>query len=169
MIQIWELLPNPKGKDSGNEWIRLYNDGPAQSVSGFSVKDASGKKYNLSGTIGGNQALTIKDTQSKIILNNSNETVYLYDTSGKLIDTCSYPTAGDDEIIRCHIQAVAKTTTTSASVIENLDPAGEYRNIAGGISARDVFGGILVSLILAVIFWIAYKEIKVSVKNEKLD
>ena len=103
MIQISELLPNLKGKDSGSEWIKIINNGPSVLLSGFSVKDASGKKYVLSGrTINPDSSLIIKDTDSKIILNNNGDTVFLYDAKGGLVDTCQYGVAVDDEVIICH-------------------------------------------------------------------
>jgi hypothetical protein len=155
MIQISELLPNPKGKDSGSEWIKITNDGPSVMLSGFSIKDASGKKYVLSGgAINPDGSLIIKDTDSKIILNNNGDTVFIYDAKGGLIDTCQYGVATDDEVIICHKvmalpnNAVATIQESGTAIKTIIQPVG-----------RNMFGGIIVSLMIVTIFWIAYKEI----------
>ena len=46
MIIIKEVLPNPVGQDTTGEWLTLLNDGSeAVNLRGWSVKDASGKKF----------------------------------------------------------------------------------------------------------------------------
>ncbi len=91
---IQEFLPNPVGKDTDGEYILLFNDsataqaGQATTVSldGWSLKDASGKVFKLSGQLAANQPLKLDYATTKISLNNSEETIYLLDPFGKEID-----------------------------------------------------------------------------------
>ena len=95
---IQEFLPNPAGKDANGEYILLFNDGQvAISLSGWSVKDLSGKTFKLSGKLEAGASLKLTAMQTKINLNNTGETVSLFDAGGKLVDSLSYSgTAGED-------------------------------------------------------------------------
>ncbi|TSC89777.1 MAG: Nucleic acid binding, OB-fold, tRNA/helicase-type [Parcubacteria group bacterium Gr01-1014_3] len=84
---IQEFLPNPVGKDTDGEYILLFNDSAgAVSLDGWSLKDASGKIFKLSGKLTANQPLKLNYATTKISLNNSEETIYLIDPAGKEID-----------------------------------------------------------------------------------
>jgi len=89
---ISEFLPNPIGKDTEGEWFELFNDGSQQvNLSGWFVKDASGKKFTFSGvTINSGSYLRVDYSTSRISLNNNGETIYLYDSSGNLVDEVGY-------------------------------------------------------------------------------
>lgn len=95
---IQEFLPNPAGKDSDGEYILLFNDAKnIQSLDGWSIRDAGGKVFKLSGQLTPNKELRLVAGLTKINLNNSGETVTLYNASGKVIDSLSYTgTAGED-------------------------------------------------------------------------
>lgn len=91
MVSIKEFLPNPVGKDADGEYIKIFNDGKdAVILNGWSVKDASGKISSLSGSLDGGKELSLPYSQTKISLNNSGETIYLYDNAGKLVNELSY-------------------------------------------------------------------------------
>ena len=89
---IQEFLPNPVGKDNDGEYIKLFNDGrEAVNLSGWKIKDASGKTYSLNGkSIIGQGELILDYAATKISLNNNGETLFLYDSSGKLVDEVGY-------------------------------------------------------------------------------
>lgn len=82
-IEITEIFPNPKGKDTGNEWIELYNSSN-QNV------DLSNWKINenklTQTTIPANSYITIKQT----LKNTANELV-LKDFQNTTISQASYP------------------------------------------------------------------------------
>ena len=88
---IKEFLPNPIGQDADGEYIKLFNDGNLPvNLAGWSVKDASGKTFNLSGSLDGGKELLLPYLQTKVSLNNNGEQIFLYDNAGKLIDELSY-------------------------------------------------------------------------------
>lgn len=91
MVLIKEFLPNPVGKDADGEYIKIFNDGDkAVILNGWSVKDASGKTFSLSGSLDNGKELSLFYSQTKISLNNNGETIFLYDSAGKLVNELSY-------------------------------------------------------------------------------
>ena len=84
-VIISEWLPNPAGNDSGNEWIELQNVGSqGADISGWQIKNSSGHKF-VAGSVGippGGFAII----KPKFAVKNSDETIFLYDASGRLID-----------------------------------------------------------------------------------
>ncbi len=67
MIFIKELLPNPQGDDTQNEWIRLINTGDTEiSLSGLTLADSGGKIFSLNniGTIPSKE--TVEPTRRSI-------------------------------------------------------------------------------------------------------
>lgn len=90
-MQIKEFLPNPVGSDKEGEYIKLFNDSqqPA-SLSGWIIKDASGKTFKLSGELNSGQELLLKYSDTKVALNNNGEKIFLYDAGGKLTDELGY-------------------------------------------------------------------------------
>jgi hypothetical protein len=88
---IKEFLPNPVGSDKKGEYIKLFNDGGnIVSLSGWQIKDASGKTFNLSGDLSAGKELILPYSKTKIALNNNGEQVFLYDNAGKLVDKLDY-------------------------------------------------------------------------------
>ncbi len=94
MIQIREVLPNPKGTDKGGEYIVLFNNSSQTiQLAGWHLKDASGKTANLGGyTIAAGGQLKLSDAQTGISLNNSSESVALINPAGSIADFFTYNT-----------------------------------------------------------------------------
>jgi hypothetical protein len=92
MVFIKELYPNPLGADNGAEWIKLGNNGEETiSVTGWKIKDASGKTYIVrDGYILGHSELMFSNAETKISLGNKGDAIFLYDLDGKLIDDLQY-------------------------------------------------------------------------------
>ncbi len=87
---IKEFLPNPVGRDKDGEYIKLFNDGNQPILlGGWSIKNLSGKIYNLSGKLGAQKELVLPYLKTKIPLSNNGETVFLY-KNGALIDKLGY-------------------------------------------------------------------------------
>jgi len=86
-IVILEVEPNPAGTDAGNEWVRLFNPSSNSiNLSGWQISSTHGNTntYTLSGNIG-----ACDDT--KIIfpsqfIDNEDESLFLYDNIGNLVD-----------------------------------------------------------------------------------
>jgi len=88
---IKEFLPNPVGADKDGEYIKLFNDADkAVNLAGWKIKDASGKAFNLSGSLESKKELILSASQTKISLNNNGETISLFDAKGVLMDELSY-------------------------------------------------------------------------------
>lgn len=102
-VSLSSLLPNPLWDDTLGEYIELRNTGCASvDISGYSLSDLSGKTYILPlGTnIDSHTNKIFPYSETKIALNNSgNESVYLKDRNGTLIDSYSYSGTQRDNII----------------------------------------------------------------------
>ena len=102
-IVINELLPNPEGSDDA-EWIELKNIGDnTVNLENWYLKDESGKKYTLSLddfnnlNINTNDYLLIERSTSGIALNNSSETVYLFNNLENKAHEISYQNVKENE------------------------------------------------------------------------
>lgn len=99
-IRLNEILPNPKAKSDAGEFIELYNFGtePAD-ISGWILRDATktGKYIFPPGTIIAAAAyFVITDQSFKLSINNSNETIALFDSSNTFIDSVQYTATKED-------------------------------------------------------------------------
>ena len=87
MVFINEWLPNPVGKDADGEFVEIFNSGKdSVNLSGWSLKANSKTKFVLSGEVGAGNFLVFKKPALKIALVNNDGEVFLYDSSGKLVD-----------------------------------------------------------------------------------
>lgn len=88
---INELLPNPAGKDTSGEFIELWNNSSnSANLEGYALKDKSVKQYILHGELKANAFLSLPYSVTKINLNNTGDAIYLFDTTGQLIDTAEF-------------------------------------------------------------------------------
>jgi len=77
-LRILSLLPNPKGKDAGNEQVTLVNvTNKPVSLRGWSLRDKAQHGYGLSGTIPANGRLVITMKSNSMPLNNDGDTIVL--------------------------------------------------------------------------------------------
>ena len=159
---IQEFLPNPIGKDNDGEYIKLFNDGrEAVNLSGWKIKDASGKIYLLNGkNIIGQGKLILDYATTKISLNNNGETLFLYDSSGELIDEVGYIGSAAEGMV------YGKKVELSGAIKQELfeDLPGPSGNVIQTNFSLDVFLAIIVTgLILASlsIFIIRKLDIKI--------
>jgi len=83
-IFVSEILPNPIGDDSQGEFIELFNNGTREvNLFGWSLSDSGGLKHKISTTssaliIKAGEYLAIYRSQTKIVLNNNGDSVYLF-------------------------------------------------------------------------------------------
>ncbi|MFA5099133.1 MAG: lamin tail domain-containing protein [Candidatus Paceibacterota bacterium] len=176
MVIISEFLPNPAGKDTDGEWVKLFNNSDvAVNLSGWQIKDASGKAFIFSGTnkniIAGREALILDYKTSKISLNNNGEKIFLYDKNGVLIDKAEYiGTAADGKI---YVRAENGKFVVSENQVniqeKNSDLTSEFINNesanVGAIINNYNFSlnfsvGIFIALVLAALFIFISKKLK---------
>jgi DNA/RNA endonuclease YhcR with UshA esterase domain len=97
-VRLSELLPNPIGTDADGEFIELENTASDPvDLTGWTLTDASGTKFQLKGNIGAGSFLAIPFSETKITLNNSAESITLMDPNLQTHDEISYADAPEGE------------------------------------------------------------------------
>ena len=94
-VEFVTILPNTLD-DTNLEYIELRNTGCHDvDISGYILSDASTKEYRFDTgiIILSHETYHIGRPTSKIILNNTDETLYLRQSSGTLVDQFSYRTS----------------------------------------------------------------------------
>ncbi|NJM58562.1 MAG: hypothetical protein HC857_15690 [Synechococcales cyanobacterium RU_4_20] len=90
-LAIVSLLPNPRGRDAGQEQITLKNQGLAPvNLQGWSLKNRAGKTVELKGEIPAGESLVIMLKAGQMTLNNAGDDVSLRDRSGTLKSQVTY-------------------------------------------------------------------------------
>ncbi len=92
---ISEFIPNPKGKDSENEWIEIYNKGnQVADLSNWQLDDiAQGSKpftFSRHTLITPKQFIVFQRTITKLALNNDEDQVRLIYPNGEIASEISY-------------------------------------------------------------------------------
>lgn len=95
---INEILPNPEGSDSEGEWIEIKNSGAEKvNLLDWTVDDIEGgsKPYRFVSDIwlNPNEFYVLERLESGLALNNSNESVRLFDNFEELIEEIEYEKA----------------------------------------------------------------------------
>lgn len=182
-MKIVEALPNPSGKDTEGEWIKISNDSDkAVLLKGWILKDASNKKFVFSDiTVQGGGFIILEPNETKISLNNNGDTLYLFDGNGILADTFSYTgSALDNEVF-------VKSNGTTAYALKKTDnkkdilkeeyfikhTSNSLNNLATVKQSLGdqnfwipIIGGILVSLVLTAVFWEIFKYLRNDGRNK---
>jgi len=97
-VFINEILPNPAGSDSNDEWIELYNSTSSNvDLSGWQIQDTTGTvtTYTIpkNTNIPAGSFLVFKRPETKIMLNNDNDGVNLLTPDKKIADSKTFPKA----------------------------------------------------------------------------
>lgn len=152
-IFINELLPSPEGADETNEFIEVYNSNDLEvDLTGWKLQDAQGTAGNYifpaAASIAAGGYLALKRPETKILLNNDQDSVSLLFPNGNIADKVSFtgapakhsysktstgwnwsiaPTAGQKNIITTVIKALPKAKKTDkkankALVLANGQP-----------------------------------------------
>lgn len=158
MVVIKEFLADPTGPDTGAEYISLLNNGTSSvSFVGWQLKDKSGKAFNLSGyTLPAGKELRLFSSATKITLNNSDEAVSLFDSTGSLVDELvlsGKAIAG---------QATMRLSELTAEVRAKLfdDLAGDSLPTAMPVTASVFSFWFITSLVLALAAVLVMRTIK---------
>lgn len=94
-VEIYEIFPNTID-DTNLEYIELRNTGCSDiDISGYILEDMSTKQYIFptSSIISPKNTIRIDRSNSKIILNNVDEILYLKQPDGTIEDQLSYATS----------------------------------------------------------------------------
>lgn len=101
-ITINEFLPNPSGPSSeDSEWIELFNsDATPADVSGWKLDDEEGgsSPYVIASgsSIPATGFLVFEKSATNIALNNSGDTVRLFNLTGEIVDSHTYTSINED-------------------------------------------------------------------------
>jgi len=123
---IKEFLPNPIGADKDGEYIKILNDADvAVNLSGWKISDASGKTFNLSGIVKPKEEIKLLYSQTKIPLNNTGESVFLFNSKGILVDELSYTGTAEEGrvILKQEIVKVDDGFVSGQIINNNFGPA----------------------------------------------
>jgi len=90
-LQISALLPDPEGRDAGNEIVTIKNLGANHvSIEGWQLQDLAGHIVTLSGNINAHSQRDIALPANQLILNNSGDEVFLFNGEGELQSHVTY-------------------------------------------------------------------------------
>ncbi len=150
MILIQSLLPNPVGRDTDGEWIRLINDGnQIIALTDLQLKDSQGKSFDLSslGNLGGGEVLELSHSLTSIDLNNDGDSLFLY-RANQLTDQLTYSgPVGEDEIIfAANFYPRFQEKTTELANMAESGVLDSQLNITG---LQPIFIGLVPSLVFA--------------------
>lgn len=115
-VVINEMLPNPTGSDTVSEFIELRNlDTVSVDLAGWQIDDIDGGStpftFPAGTTIGGRSIRVWYRSETKLALNNDEDTVRLLDPAGGIKATIGY--ADLDEGISYNLPPSAEAATTS--------------------------------------------------------
>ena len=100
-VVIESLLPNPVGADEQREEVTLRNRGATGvSLAGWHLRDRSGLRWNLTGTLGAAQIVTFRRNGQAMTLNNQGDEIVLLDQSSTERDRFSYISSNEGTVIR---------------------------------------------------------------------
>lgn len=165
-VYIKEFLPNPVGKDTDGEYIKLFNEGVDDiNLSGWKIVDASGKKFNLNGyTIKTNSELVLSYSATKISLNNNGETLFLYDSAGNLIDEVGYSGKAAEGI--AYGKEIVLNEELRNEFLEDESQFAQLSNSVSGSGLTQLFVNlILTATVLSLIFIYVVKKLDADQKN----
>jgi len=102
-IWISEFLPNPKGSDTENEFIEIYNQGPDEiNLENWQIDDCENKgshphTFPENKKIAAGEYLSLPYSETKIALNNDEDCVRLLWPGGIAIDEIAYENPPENE------------------------------------------------------------------------
>jgi len=151
-VIINEWLPDPAGADAEGEFIELFNSGEgAQILSGWSIKDKSGKEFNLTGkTIGARDFLILPYKETKITLNNQDEEVVLL-RKGEAVDKASFsgPAPSGQSFSRAGDTFFFSEPTPGAA---NTVPVSAEKPQVEAIATSNMAGAVGTAVVLGLLF-----------------
>lgn len=177
---IYEFLPNPIGKDTDGEWIKLFNDaGAAVDLGGWQIKDASSKTFYFKQiTINPGEYLTFDYKTTKISLNNKGETLFLYDANNNLVDKAEYvgSAAEGKSLIRQNngrfvFTGQTATEETGVAATQNIIAIQDVENLSGSLNrtsfnSTNLLIGFSLALVLSFVFVFIFKKFNLLLKLE---
>ena len=98
-IIINEIMPDPDGADTGQEWLELVNQGADKvNLLSWRVENENGKfKFKTDLWLEAGEYYLLTNAESKLAFKNSSDTISLYNDSDELVGTVAYAEAAQGE------------------------------------------------------------------------
>lgn len=122
-IIISEFLPNPIGDDEAGEWIELWNGSEdAMDIAGWKIQDASGASYIFpqDTLLEAQEYKIFPRTQTGLTLNNSDESLLLFDPNGTLKSELSFAESASEGVSIALFESGSALTSTPTPEKENI-------------------------------------------------
>lgn len=160
---IQEFLPNPIGKDTEGEWIKLFNDSKeGVNLGQWHLKDASGKAFYFGDiNIKPGEYLSLDYRTTKISLNNSDETLFLFDKNNNLIDQLGFSGAiNEGEVVKKD----KSPADIAANSIQNQNSISQIVNLPdkSAFNLNFLLSGLAICLVLSFLGIMLVKKIKIN-------
>ncbi len=97
-LYLNEILPNPSTAEPATEWLELYNaSSSALTLTNYAIQDDNQNTFTLpEATISAHGYLVFYGADGIPSLNNSGDTISLYDPNHQLLDSYSYSFSQED-------------------------------------------------------------------------
>lgn len=146
-LVIYGVLPNT-ADDANLEYIDLYNDScETISLAGISLQDLSGKRYTFtSGVLESGAYRRVARTESKIILNNTDEGLDILDAAGNPMHQIQYSASVRDVPIEWNVTVPNCHVETVEEVVVETGPVGEPTSadvLGAGSTGASASGAVL--------------------------
>lgn len=138
-LLISELLPNPDGTDTGQEWVEIFNNSTKNADLNGYILDTGKKNQALSSLQIGPREFALIDNL-KITLRNSDGYLALLSPDGQIIDKINYdkaPSGQSLSLITIHKDSQRKQFFNWSSPTPAA-PNPEFREVEGKISSVPV-------------------------------
>ncbi len=117
-LNIFSVLPNPKGKDKDNEYLTFYNPNKYKvNIKGWSISNKKGIKYLIKDEIILNPKATYEIKLKGMNLVNKRDQIKICDKKGVLVDLLSWKNAKEDELVK-HFVPGSETKVRVKRVID---------------------------------------------------
>jgi len=135
-IIINEIMPNPAGADTGNEWLELKNQSEAEiNLLNWRVENSNGQyKFDSAQPLAIGSFYILNDIKSKLAFKNTDDTIALYNGLDELIDQVKYAGAVQGEAYARGVNGKWFWTTVATPAEENVISLAEsaYVEAAAG-------------------------------------
>lgn len=165
---IQEFLPNPVGKDTEGEWLKLFNDGNEESnLQNWKLKDDSGKVFIFGQIkIKPGESLVLDYRTTKIQLNNNGENLFLFDQNNNLIDKLGFSGAIQEGEIVSRGNINNKFSEVALAQEQNNISQGPLPSYKSEFNLNFLLLGLALSLILSFFAVFIIKKLQIIEKDD---
>lgn len=135
-IRINEIYPSPNTGE--NEWIELYNySDQTIDIADFKLTDLAGTHIFASRTIAANGYVIIEDPDLNITLNNSGDTISLFNPSGELVSVVNYNSIAKGSSV-IYFDSELLTTKATTKGYANIASTTQAEENSSNLDSEDI-------------------------------